>query len=471
MIFLLSLVLAGLFVRFCAGSLKSHPVPYYVGAVVLAVAVPAVTMAGVQFPAFVSAWVWPIFSRCAFATALFALVMWAGALPNGSAGIKKLMPIRGELSILACILTLGHNVAYGRTYFRMLFTQPADLPLPQLLAAVCSLVMLVIMLPLFVTSFKSVRRKMDPRTWKRLQRSAYGFYGLLYVHVLLLSVPFAMAGNVSYIFNLLVYSVVFLGYAVCRVVKHHEVHKKDTSRLVSHQRKAAVVAAALSLCLCLDVSACGSTPEAEDEDIAAEDVVDEEEAEDEEAQDGEKEEDPAQDEEDAAQEETKDADKDASKDTTKTEDKKTETKTDAKNDTKTDTKTDTKQDAKPSTSGSSGSNSGSTGSSSGSNAAASTPAPAPAPEPVRVYKNGTFSGSGQGFAGSITVSVSIQNDVITGISVVSSVDDEPYLSNAKGVISKMLSAQSANVSAVSGATYSSNGIISAVRSALASAKN
>lgn len=448
MIFLLSLVLAGLFVRFCAKSLKSHPVPYYVGAVILAVAVPAVTLAGVPFPAVIATWVWPIFSRCAFATALFVLVMWAGALPNGSAGIKQLMPIRGELSILASILTLGHNVAYGRTYFRLLFTHPADLPMTQLLAAVCSLVMLVIMLPLFVTSFKSIRRKMEPKTWKRLQRAAYGFYGLLYVHVLLLSVPAAMQGSVQYVFNLLVYSVVFLGYAVCRVVKHNEVHKKDTSRLVSHQRKAAVVAAALSLCLCLGVSACGSTEEAaEDEDIAAEEILDEEEAQEEDAEE-------EADQEEAADDETKDE----TPAETKNEDKKTETKAD--------TKTETKSDSKNNSSSSS-----SNSSSSSSNAAASTPAPAPAPEPVRVYKNGTFSGSGQGFAGAITVSVSIQNDVITGISVVSSVDDEPYLSNAKGVISKMLSAQSANVSAVSGATYSSNGIISAVRSALASAKN
>lgn len=471
MIFLLSLVLAGLFVRFCAQSLKSHPVPYYVGAVVLAVAVPAVTLAGVQFPAVIAAWVWPIFSRCAFATALFVLVMWAGALPNGSAGIKKLMPIRGELSILASILTLGHNVAYGRTYFRLLFTHPADLPLSQLLAAVCSVAMLVIMLPLFVTSFKAVRRKMDPRTWKRLQRAAYGFYGLLYVHVLLLSVPAALAGNLTYVFNLLVYSVVFLGYAVCRVVKHHEVHKKDTSRLVSHQRKAAVVAAALSLCLCLGVSACGSNSNetAEDEDISAEEVLDKEDADKDEAEDedGEEEDSPA----DETKDEAKDADKDAAKDTTKNEDKKTETKTDAKADTKADTKTDTKKnDSSTSSSGNTNSSSNSSGSTS-SNSGTTTTAPAPAPEPVRVYKNGSFSGTGQGFAGAITVSVSIQNDVITGISVVSSVDDEPYLSNAKGVISKMLSAQSANVSAVSGATYSSNGIISAVRSALASAKN
>lgn len=76
-----------------------------------------------------------------------------------------------------------------------------------------------------------------------------------------------------------------------------------------------------------------------------------------------------------------------------------------------------------------------------------------------MYQNGTFSGFGEGFSGPITVSVTIQDDVITGISVVSSSDDDAFLSEAKGVISRMLSAQSANVDTVSGATYSSQGII------------
>lgn len=97
-------------------------------------------------------------------------------------------------------------------------------------------------------------------------------------------------------------------------------------------------------------------------------------------------------------------------------------------------------------------------------------APAPEPEPTYQYQNGTFSGSGEGFAGTITVSVSIENDRITNIAVVSSSDDEPYWSEGKAVISRILSAQSANVDTVSGATFSSGGIIEAVRAALNSAK-
>ena len=226
MTFLISLALAALLVRFCAKSLKAHPIPYYLGATALAAAVVLCTVHGVRFPGWFNTWVWPIFSHGALSTALFVLVMWTGALPNGSGLIKTLMPIRGELSILASILTLGHNLSFGRTYFRLLFTQPGRLPANQVCAAVCSLAMLCIRLPLFITSFKTVRRKMKPGNWKKLQRLAYGFYTLLYVHVMLLMLPYALKGKGAYLLNVLVYSCVFLSYALCRVLKHRAVKNR-----------------------------------------------------------------------------------------------------------------------------------------------------------------------------------------------------------------------------------------------------
>ncbi len=99
------------------------------------------------------------------------------------------------------------------------------------------------------------------------------------------------------------------------------------------------------------------------------------------------------------------------------------------------------------------------------------PTPEPTPEPSYVYQNGTFSGTADGFEGAITVSVTVQDDVITAISVVSTVDDEPYLTLGKEIISRILSAQSTDVDTVSGATFSSTGIKNAVKSALESAKS
>ena len=88
------------------------------------------------------------------------------------------------------------------------------------------------------------------------------------------------------------------------------------------------------------------------------------------------------------------------------------------------------------------------------------------------YKDGTYQGSGTGFGGTVTVQVTVANGKITAIDIVDASGETPsYFASAKGVISKMLAGQTPNVDAVSGATYSSNGIIQAVQNALSKAGN
>ena len=88
------------------------------------------------------------------------------------------------------------------------------------------------------------------------------------------------------------------------------------------------------------------------------------------------------------------------------------------------------------------------------------------------YKDGTYQGSGTGFGGTITVEVTISGGKIASISILSAAGETAsYFASAQGVISRILSGQTPNVDAVSGATYSSNGIIQAVQNALAKAGN
>ena len=91
--------------------------------------------------------------------------------------------------------------------------------------------------------------------------------------------------------------------------------------------------------------------------------------------------------------------------------------------------------------------------------------------PKSKYKDGTYTGSGKGYNGDITVSVTIAGDKITAVNVVSGSDDEPYFSTAKALTSTIVSNQSADVATVSGATFSSNGIIAAAKNAINQAKN
>ena len=89
-----------------------------------------------------------------------------------------------------------------------------------------------------------------------------------------------------------------------------------------------------------------------------------------------------------------------------------------------------------------------------------------------VYKNGTFEGSGTGYGGTITVQVTLEDDTITAVSVVSAPgEDSAYLSQGENVINSIISEQSTDVDTISGATFSSTGILEAVNDALSKAEN
>ena len=89
-----------------------------------------------------------------------------------------------------------------------------------------------------------------------------------------------------------------------------------------------------------------------------------------------------------------------------------------------------------------------------------------------VYKNGTFEGSGTGYGGTITVQVTLEDDTIIAVSVVSAPgEDSAYLSQGENVINSIISEQNTDVDTISGATFSSTGILEAVNDALSKAEN
>lgn len=100
-----------------------------------------------------------------------------------------------------------------------------------------------------------------------------------------------------------------------------------------------------------------------------------------------------------------------------------------------------------------------------------TAAPAQTTQSASIYKDGTYTGSGRGYRGTTKMQVTIQNDVITAVKSVSTRDDGRFFNAAYStIVGEVLQAQSPQVDTVSGATYSSNGIISAVTDALNQAK-
>ena len=86
-----------------------------------------------------------------------------------------------------------------------------------------------------------------------------------------------------------------------------------------------------------------------------------------------------------------------------------------------------------------------------------------------VLKDGTYTGQADGYNGTIEVSVVVEGGSVTSIIVTSERDTPQFFSRAENVLDSILSAQSLEVDAVTGATFSSAGLINAVDNALQSA--
>ena len=247
MLLVISLIIVSLFIYFLKDSLKKHAGIYYIGAAVISIAVFLIGF--LPMPLFVKNNILGIFAKGSLGTAMFVAVMYAGALPKGSKLIAPLMKIRGELSITAAILVLCHNFTYGMTYFKMLFIKPAALSATQLTAAIISIILITIMLVLTVTSFQAVRKKMKAKKWKQLQRTAYVFYGLMYVHIMLINIPYARLGLGTYIANVVIYSIVFLGYAAMRIAKAVSVKAARAGKTYGKKPETVMYGLALVLCV------------------------------------------------------------------------------------------------------------------------------------------------------------------------------------------------------------------------------
>ncbi|MBR2789512.1 MAG: ferric reductase-like transmembrane domain-containing protein [Eggerthellaceae bacterium] len=156
--------------------------------------------------------------RGLLAVALFVIVMYVGVLKPGTTLRRYFGSIRATLAIAACILILGHVASYLVTYLTQLFSGDAGRPLVAV-SLVGALVLMVLAIPLGLTSLRAIRRKVSTSVWLRLQKLAYLFYALIYVHAGLLLLSPALAGSATARTNLIVYTVIFVAYAVLRLLR------------------------------------------------------------------------------------------------------------------------------------------------------------------------------------------------------------------------------------------------------------
>ena len=157
--------------------------------------------------------------RGVLAGAMFLWVMYAIVLPAKSRLQRVMMSLRAQIAIAASILTLSHNIAYGQHYFVLLFTNAGKLKSYELIAACFSLAMILLLLPLTVTSFQVVRRKMNAKRWKQLQRLSYLFYGLLYLHICFIYTGGLRKGKSEYLVQFALYTLLYGIYLMLRLTK------------------------------------------------------------------------------------------------------------------------------------------------------------------------------------------------------------------------------------------------------------
>lgn len=152
-------------------------------------------------------------ARGIFAFWLFAIVMYMGVLPASSALRRKLIPIRAELSIFAALLAVGHMITLlGSLLYRT--NAHKSLNMTSLVTAVVITALLVV---LTVTSFRAVRKAMSYRTWKNIQRSAYAFFLLTYVHVVVSTLMTFRFGSLNVRLGIVLYGVATVAYVVLRL--------------------------------------------------------------------------------------------------------------------------------------------------------------------------------------------------------------------------------------------------------------
>ena len=348
-----------------------------------------------------------IMQRGVLAGSLFIWVMLASVLPKSFAGRKTIYLLRGEMAICASLITLAHNLAFGGKYFGALFFGQGHISLMELHAAIVSCLMILLLIPLTITSFQTVRRKMQGKTWKKLQNWSYLFYLLLYLHIFFIYQGAMIRGKGDYFFTLMLYSFIFGFYGFLRIRQYRmqkEGKEKKTFPLLR-------IGGILPI-VCIFLSGFYSAGKYR---VALEANVDKTRAQ-----------------ESVSEQHGQGEENNSSE-------KAVEASGDKASTNSSDASSDSQAADEDSISG--------------------------------AYKDGECFGKASAYNGNVEVKVTISGGKITAIDIVKTKDDEEYFFDAqKKVIPEILEKQSTDVDAVAGATTSSEGICHAVEKALEEAK-
>ena len=421
MIVILALICSLAFFRFFGKALKKKPAVLYGICILLSlVSIFYPREGGIPFLDFFFK---KIMQRGVLAGSLFIWVMQAPVLPKSSSERKTIYLFRGEMAICASLITLVHNLAFGGKYFGALFLGQGHISLMELHAAIVSCLMILLLIPLTITSFQTVRRKMQAKTWKKLQNWSYLFYLLLYLHIFFIYQGALIRGKGDYFFTLMIYSFIFGFYGFLRIRQYRIQKESKEKKTFPLLRIAGILPI---VCLFLSVFYSGgkyrAALEANVDKIRAQETI----AESKESADN-------------AAENKGSVESIGNGEENNSSEKASEASGDKASTNSSDASSDSQAADENSASGN--------------------------------YKDGECFGKASSYNGNVEVKVTISGGKITAIDIVKTKDDEEYFFDAqKKVIPEILEKQSTDVDTVAGATTSCEGICHAVQKALEEAK-
>ena len=192
MIFIYSLIFVLILSLFFTSSIKKNSNNYYLASIFIGIFTTIYEVLRITshakldgFPLYIE----KIFIKGHISIALFILVMFAGALNSKWKISRKLLSIRSELAIISSIFIIPHALIYlVRLIVLKLPKMITTGIVPTLYIAyiIVGIIAFIIMIPLFITSFKKIRCNMQNGKWRKLQKRAYIFYFLVYIHILLI---------------------------------------------------------------------------------------------------------------------------------------------------------------------------------------------------------------------------------------------------------------------------------------------
>ncbi len=146
--------------------------------------------------------------------AFFVIVMYGGAFKNKSKPKITIMKVRREMAILGFLTLIPHAV--------LLIITALNAGNPT------GAIAFILLLPLFITSFPKLRKKMHPYEWRGFHKWAYIAYFSIFAHLIIINI-FAQEDALRFV-RMSIYILIFGIYTVLKFKNHILVENKTPKK-------------------------------------------------------------------------------------------------------------------------------------------------------------------------------------------------------------------------------------------------